>query len=176
MEGYHGTIKSYADSILFSQKFKKSEKANEWLGYGIYFYAHYEEAVWWANNQSRRYKELPAILRVSIECKSSEFFDLDIFDNALAISNTFERFIRKLKQEGTVGIDFESKQLDEQWCFAVELYKETHPEIKLIAYTFDAPMSRKRKHKRPIFIPRQKQYCVISHDIIKSIVIAEDDN
>lgn len=169
MDGYHGTIKPYADSILFSQRFRRSKKPNEWLGYGIYFYSHYEEADWWAHNQSRRHHNQPSILRASLECDVTEFFDLDLFNNVCDVNRNFITFMNDLKKEGTVGIDFESQKIDEQRCFAIELYKETHPEIKLIAYTFDAPISKKKASKWPIFVPRQKQYCVISHDVIKNI-------
>lgn len=169
IDGYHGTIKPYADSILFSQRFRRSKKINEWLGYGIYFYGHCEEAIWWAKIQADRHGSSPAVLLAKIECDNTEYLDLDVFDNVFDVNNCFKRFLRSLKKENTVGIDFESAGIDERRCFAIELYKETHPDIKLISYTFDVPTRNPRAYASLAFVPRQKQYCVVSSDIIKSI-------
>ena len=163
-KGYHGTIQPYADSILSSKKFEISSKPNEWLGYGVYFFLHYEEADWWAKGQASRLFSKKAILMAELEYKDENFLNLDLFQNARDVNRTFKQFLETLKAEGMVAPAFRSK--GESRCFAIELYKSKHPEVKVIAYTFDAPGKISPKD---VFIPRQLQYCVVDDSVIKSI-------
>ena len=161
---YHGTIQPFAISILTSNHFNMSRKPNEWLGYGIYFFLHYEEADWWAHIQANRHSSEKAVLEVLLEFPDETFLNLDLLPCARSVNLTFINFLNKLKKDGAIIPKFRDEA--EERCFAIELYKKLHPEIKVIAYTFDAPG---KAFKGYIFKPRQLQYCVVDNSIIKSI-------
>lgn len=165
--GYHGTIKASAEKILKEQRFNASRKPNEWLGCGVYFFPHYAEAQWWAEIRARQKKMSQTVLKADLICEEEEFLDLDLFDRAQDVNQTFYNFLDRLKQEGQLIPEFNSKE-DKRRCFAVELYKKLHTEIKLIAYTFDAPVGDKRKDQF-VFVPRQRQLCVCDPAIIRNI-------
>lgn len=166
MKCYHGTVLEAAESIIKEDRFKQSKKPNEWLGFGVYFFAHYEEAEWWAKGKAKKLASTMAILEVQLEYQDNEFFDLDIYQNVIDVNQTFEEHMRELKAKGEVIPDFKDKA--QERCFAIELYKRKHTGIKLMAYTFDAPVKYPRKF---VFTPRQLQYCVIDQSIIKNITL-----
>lgn len=161
---YHGTIQPFATSILASNHFKVSKKPNEWLGYGIYFFLHYEEAEWWAHVQAHRHSSEKAVLEVSLEFSDETFLNLDLLPCAKSVNHTFINFLDEVKKDGKIIPNFRNEA--EERCFAIELYKKLHPEIKVIAYTFDAPG---KTFKGYVFRPRQLQYCVVDNSIIQSI-------
>ncbi len=171
MTGYHGTIKVYADTILSQQHFNPSEDSNEWLGKGVYFYGHYEEAQWWAKNQVRRRGGEAAVLQAILAYSDTAFLDLDVFSSAQAVNRTFNKFLQDLAAAGEVIPNFSGRD-DLRHCYAIELYKRKHPEVKIISYTFDAPTGSYNKAEFA-FVPRQKQYCVIDHSIIQSISLSD---
>lgn len=162
--GYHGTTQEAAEQIISSGHFNKSLGTSEWLGCGIYFFSSQEEADWWAGNKVRRTFSKKSILQVWLECQGTDFLNLDLFPYNRAVNDTFKNYLDELERAGEVVPLFSSEK--EKSCFAIELYKVSHPEIKLIAYTFDAPG---KVDARNVFTPRQLQYCVVDEDIIKDI-------
>ncbi|MHB9949476.1 hypothetical protein CF055_10435 [Clostridium botulinum] len=82
--GYHGTDNSGAQSILRYKKYKASNKENEWLGTGIYFFIDenekvaIENAYKWATNYKkfRFYSVLKTIVNTNKD-KIIDFNDPD---------------------------------------------------------------------------------------------------
>ncbi len=51
---YHGTIQTFADSIISSKKYIIKNRDNHWMGDGIYFFENdLDEAKWWAGNTKK---------------------------------------------------------------------------------------------------------------------------
>lgn len=160
--GYHGTSQSCADMILIEKQFRVSSSTKEWLGEGIYFFEDRNHAIGWANIRSKRYGEkFAVVLAVDILCSSEEFFDLDIPINVFQIDKCFMQAMSN-GDFGNGTPQFES--IDELRCFATNFYKETHPDIKVIAYTFDST-----QHTKAGFPIKQRQLCVSDQDIISNI-------
>lgn len=165
--GYHGTVKPYANSIIENQHFNESIKPNEWLGHGVYFWDNSETAIWWAKIQEQRKKEKSVVLAANLSYKEFELLNLDKVNEAKKLNEFYKQFIMQLESEGKLGIDFSSRE-DKRRCFTIELYKKFHPEIKIIAYTFDV-VPKTGEATRLLFIGKQKQYCVVDHAIISDI-------
>lgn len=163
---FHGTIMPYAEKILAEQHFNPSTKSNEWLGFGVYFFPNRSHADWWAGNQSEKHGQPSAVLSAVIQCDESTFFNLDLNENARLLNNFADSFLQEIKNEGKLKINFKKKA--DLRCFIVEAYKERHPEIQLIAYTFDAP----GHYSKWLYPPKQLQYCVVDHKIISNIKLA----
>lgn len=160
--GYHGTTQSYAGKILKEQKFLPSSSKKEWLGKGVYFFDDRNHAIGWAHIRARKNKESVAVVLAADVCvKSSEFFDLDIPENVLRLEDYFEASIDDGEFVGGAP-RFQSD--DELRCFTANYYKRTHPEIKVLAYTFDSTQKT-----RMGFAIKQRQLCVSSHDVISNI-------
>jgi hypothetical protein len=71
--GFHGTSKASADMILLDKRFLPSNREDEWLGRGIYFFEDDpDQAIDWCV-RARKYKER-AILKTIIEAQ--EVLDL----------------------------------------------------------------------------------------------------
>ena len=52
VKGFHGTKKGYAVKSQESNKFHRSNEANDWLGHGIYFWENDpSRAIEWATNK-----------------------------------------------------------------------------------------------------------------------------
>lgn len=160
---YHGTIEPFADNILAEQQFYISSKPNEWLGYGIYFFPNLSHADWWAGVQSRRHKKPSAVLSALIQCDDTSYFNLDLNENSILLNNFSEELRASLKREGVLIPHFKDEK--EMHCFFIEAFKETHPTIKLISYTFNTPGN----YNGLMFRPRQLQYCVVDGTIIHDI-------
>ncbi len=160
---FHGTIEPYAEKILAEQHFHFSRKSNEWLGFGVYFFPHRSHADWWASNQSNRHGQSPAVLSVTLQYEDAAFFNLDLNENARSLHFFSEDFLHQIQSEGKLKIHFDN--LAELRCLCIEAFKVLHPEIKLIAYTFDAP----GHYDKWLYPPKQLQYCVVDHSIIRDI-------
>lgn len=103
-------------------------------------------------------------MKSRLEYRDENFLNLDLFQNARDVNQTFKSFLETLQAEGRVAPAFRNDA--EVRCFAIELYKSKHPEVKVIAYTFDAPG---RISETDVFRPRQLQYCVVDDSVIKNI-------
>ena len=161
--GYHGTGQAHARDIIRENKFKNSESAKEWLGCGVYFFEDRNHAIGWANIRARRENDKYAVvLAADISFDADEIFDLDIPRNIIEL----EKFCEKEMQSDTFKRNGAPhfKTHEEQRCFWADFYKETHPNIKVMAYTFDST-------ERVIsgFPFKQRQLCVNNHSAISNI-------
>ena len=162
LTGYHGTTLSAAESILSEKRFYISNTNHEWLGEGVYFFEDRRHAIGWANIQTKKKKETTAaVLAVDLIYEAEEFFDIDIPDNVLIMSRYYEDSI----QEGMFSNGAPQFQTPEELkCFVSNLYKEAHPNIKVLAYTFDST-----QYTGIGFAIKQRQICVSDDGVIKNI-------
>lgn len=141
--GYHGTKKRFADSIL-KEGFKKVqiiEGDNHWLGHGIYFYADYELAEWWAETKVRKhnkkYKQFDIPVVVKGEIEAGNILDLD----KPFMLNLFKKYQKKLEEQMVkdgVVLDFtkgKGHSCERIRCFWMDAVKEEH-NIDVVIYTF----------------------------------------
>lgn len=165
--GYHGTTKPFADSILKDGAFNESTKPREWLGRGIYFFVDREHAIRWAQNQGRRYKTTNCtVLSAKLSCESEGYLDLDRVHNIRRV----EHHYKESEKEGMFANGGPTFQSDEELqCFAVNLFRADHPEIKIIAYTFET------KHRSIVgFGIKQRQLCACDASVISDIAISQN--
>ena len=54
--GYHGTLDIRANAIISQNHFIPSSKDTEWLGEGVYFFAHKQHAIDWATREAKNHK------------------------------------------------------------------------------------------------------------------------
>ena len=167
IEAYHGTSVENAARIQAGQYFKHSKSDHEWLGHGIYFFAYRTHAEQWI----KEVKKLRAgkIVTVQLEYTDRELLDLDDPAQLQALNAEVKRVYTKVQdvisvpQEGN-----KKKQLEAQrkrWCFVCNLYRDLHPEIGIIFYTFSGNCI-----EPSLFRANQKQICVSQDHIIKEII------
>lgn len=160
--GYHGTSQSCAAAILIEKHFRESASKKEWLGSGVYFFEDRNHAIGWANIRSRNCgEEFAVVIAAGIRYRRDEMFDLDIPDNVFKIESCFIQAMT----DGEFGKGTpQFKSLDELRCFSTDFYKELHPEIKVVAYTFDST-----QRVAAGFPFKQRQLCVNDQSIISGI-------
>ena len=177
--GYHGTIKEYADNIIAEDSFHISTKSNEWLGKGIYFFVDKNSAKWWADMAQRKAKrncsfngdDTPKILSVIIIYCDNQYFDLDIKDNLEQVSQGAQAFFELLKSQ-KMGIP-KFKDSFQYASFAMDLFIEKHPEIKVVSKTF---LDRRSEIYFDGYMSMQKQVCAIDNSVISNIQIEGGSN
>ena len=158
--GYHGTSESSANLILQQNCFKPSQTTHEWLGKGIYFFEDRNHAIGWANIRSRKgHSETAVVLAADISFKKGELFDLDIPQNVIELEKFCAQTLKSFK---TGAPHF--KNLQEIRCFWSDYYKETHPNIKVMAYTFEST-----EQVLAGFPIKQRQLCINDHSVISNI-------
>ncbi|WP_239774584.1 hypothetical protein [Mammaliicoccus sp. N-M50] len=148
--GYHGTTRDSASSIILNN-FEKSDKNNEWLGHGVYFYELYEKAEWWGSR-----KEEPAIIKSNIIVPAKHYINLDKPSEEDKLGE-FIRFIENSDEKLMSSGDEIVKR-----CKLMNLYMR-YGDFKVISATF---ISTNRKYKQYLdsigYVRTEKQICV--HD------------
>lgn len=160
--GYHGTSQSCASSILTDKHFRESASKREWLGAGVYFFEDRNHAIGWANIRSqKRGEEYAVVIAADIQYRRDEMFDLDIPENIALIDRCVSQ---ELRSGRFVNGSPQFKSDDELRCFSVNFYRAMHPEIKVVAYTFDST-----QRVTAGFHIKQRQLCVNDQSIISNI-------
>lgn len=166
--GYHGTSQDIAKNILSKQDFVDSNRDNEWLGKGVYFFAYPAHARWWVTHN--RYRDVPTeVLRASLTFSDNQLLDLDDPDTLNEVNAIVEAFVRRANETPKIAVDFSAMKPANKWNFACNLVRGLKPQIGIISYTF-CSNSRRGYAGYP---ETQKQYCVSDHSIIGQIEIAQ---
>lgn len=153
--GYHGTSKVAALNILDTQSFKKSDKKNEWLGRGVYFFELLEKAQWWS-----RYKSDPTVLEATIVVENEKFLNLDDTPQV----NDFISFIIKLEESDTQFV-FSNDQTERR-CQLLNIYME-YRDYHVVVKTFVSTNKLYKEKLDEIGLTRtEKQICVHNTDCI----------
>lgn len=163
--GYHGTTLSNAENILSENRFVPSNKKNEWLGTGVYFFAYLGHAKWWI--EASRYKEKETcILKAGLEYSDEQLLDLDdpevlseveeVIKTAIGITN------KRGAYKGAVDVDGNQHM---KWNFVCNLYRQINTDIGITMYTFPT----KKMFDFIGYKQTQRQICVSDPSIIKSI-------
>ena len=171
LEGYHGTTKTKAETIIEQKMFIKSNKRTEWLGKGIYFFAKRKHACWWASNESKKarpFSASPALVIVTIKYTENAYFDLDLSENMKKMREQIYCAVKKVAKFGTGHPEF--KNAEEMRCFYCNLFQDLNPHIKVYAYTFP------RAYRNDLgfdFIDYQRQYCVTDNNNLVNMRMEE---
>ncbi|MPM27930.1 hypothetical protein SDC9_74446 [bioreactor metagenome] len=171
---YHGTILDSAEKIIRSGQFQCSKNPDEWLGIGYYFFAHKSHAKIWAERRSRDcrnsgkagHEYTPAILSVILSCPDEQVLDLDDPDQLKSLFNEVSEGLERTSS--SLHADFQKLPKPKKWFYAIEFYRQTHPEIKMTIYTFSVNPKKYKGDKR-IFDYKQRQICAHEHRIISNI-------
>lgn len=161
---YHGTSKANADKIVKEHLFFQSDKENEWLGRGIYFFGEKEDAHWW-NSHSRFDGQEMEILEVELVCDESDILDLDDRATFLEVNNLVGEMLRSTPAN---GVNLENKSKHQRQCFFCNYVQTLVPQIKIRTYTFSTPFYKNNLTDFG-FSKKQKQYCVVDHEVIKTV-------
>ncbi|WP_286909592.1 hypothetical protein [Clostridium sp. UBA1652] len=174
-EAYHGTNKSSSESIMKSKYYIPSNKDNEWLGSGVYFFIDnkteksIENSIKWAVN-FKGFKNY-AVIKNNIEVDKDKAMDLNNED----WQDIFEAYkIEKIKDYKKRGIqcNMNVKQLDcmtiNDICNEMKLdivYQQRYIELgqrdkgnKLIASNI--PNCRIMSVRKPEIIDKNSMYII----------------
>ena len=154
--GYHGTNEANAKAIISSNKFILSNKKNEWLGKGAYFWDKFELGEWWAN--LHYLDETPTVIECKLDCKKEEYLDLNKEMNKL--EEFREQFIEESKKYGVKIPVF--KGYNEQKKFFCTLYSQKN-NIKILSFKF--PYNEYNNVGFPRVVYR-RQLCVTDNENI----------
>lgn len=155
---YHGTSVAAAVNIRKEQHFRESEKDNEWLGRGVYFFPYRGLAQSWTKGKGD-------VLTATLEYDDRELLDLDEPDQLAALNRMMKKLNKRLLDQ--IKIKPGDKVKDARfWCFSCNIYRELHPEVGVTSYTF----SRNNPLGPSRFPSNARQICVSNHRIITSIV------
>lgn len=166
--GYHGTTRAQALRMVNERFFPNSDRKNEWLGKGIYFFAYKEHASWWISH-SRYVGQETAIVVADLRYTKEQLLDLDdpaqlqILDDIVREAVEFSD-----RSKDSTGAEIKTKQ--QNWCFACNLIKQLCPEIGIIMYTF-RDSGKRSYYTYSRLTGNQKQICVSEHSIITNVKI-----
>lgn len=166
-KGYHGTIQENANKILSEKRFHESNRENDWLGRGVYFFAYLYHAKWWITHSRFQGKET-SILQAALEYDKEQLLDLDDPENIAVMEELVKNAVEKgANTSNSVSADVLSVEKSKRWCFACNLYKHLFPEVGIIKYTFSPNKNRTKQYSG--FGENQQQMCVSRPEIIRSI-------
>ncbi len=154
MIGYHGTDRSAAINITKTQNFKISNKKNEWLGKGVYFYELLEKASWWASNNKDS-----VVLKTPINVEHDKLVDLDLPSE----EDKFGKFIREMEKSGTYIFD---KDEVRRRCQLINIYMEYIDSHVTVATLPSTNPKYKNEFNQIGYIRTEKQICVHNTDCI----------
>lgn len=166
--GYHGTTQENAERILREKRFVDSNKDNEWLGRGVYFFAYPGDAAWWVSVGRLKDQET-AIIKADLAYTEEQALDLDDHQQLEAMNKILCCYVKAQSSRSGISVNISGAEHYKQLCWACNLIKKLEPRIGIIIYTF----SQKQPYKYLPFAANQKQICVSDHSIIKHISRAE---
>ena len=166
MVGYHGTLQSQFASIK-REKFHLSTGDKEWLGPGIYFFAEYENAVWWAKTEAikrvkTKTKNPSFVIQVNIWYKDSEYLDLDLAPDREQYESLVAQIESRLKKIPCFDKFDHATAKKLRRCFYCKLLFRGTP-IKVLSCTFPTGYD---KYDIPI---NRKQHCVSGNKPIEIV-------
>lgn len=160
LKAYHGTSGTAAASIRRERRFIESTRDDEWLGSGIYFFFYRSHAEHWIAKRRLRQGE---VLTVRLQYDDEAMLDLDDPDQMRALNNEIERLNQIIGD--SISVDWSDKDaLHKRWCLGCNLYRQLHPEIGIISYTFP-----QKKAGVSFFRFNERQLCVSKSEIITDI-------
>lgn len=162
---YHGTLVDRATRIE-ATGFNKSNKEVEWLGYGVYFFDRFDNARYWALQEHTRQKgpsSSPVVLMVTICIEKNSLLDLDDPNAMYLFKSDLNEAFESMFGDGKSGAP-RFKNEREQRCFWCNYFTRTHPNIKVIAYSF--PRIYYDKFGIPS-VHQNRQLCVVDDTCIR---------
>lgn len=166
--GYHGTIQHFADQIVAKQDFIDSDKDNEWLGTGVYFFAYKAHADWWIKARRFRHQET-CVLKAELSFAKDQLLDLDDPEMLEFANSVLKAAVKRTNEEGNllISVSLDDLPADKRFNMACNIVRELFPEYGITMYTFTPNC----KPGITGFRLTQKQICVSDHSIIGKIEI-----
>lgn len=161
---YHGTTTENMIKIKSNHHFIESTKDTEWLGKGIYFFHEKKDAHWWTTH-SRFKGQQTSVLTCTLQVEKYEILDLD---DPKTLRNMQKRMYAVLKKSTDIGVKMAKMEEHERQCLFCNLIQKLMPEISLRCFSFSTPFDSENPRDFG-FSVKQKQYCVVKQNIIKSI-------
>lgn len=126
--GYHTTLAKHRDNII-KNGFYKSNKSNEWLGEGVYFWDNEENALWWKPKDRMSKK---CIFICDLSCPVSQYLNLD---KEMA---KFEEYLHMYLKSipSSLGKKPNFKNTDQCRKFFCDIYCGKN-DICILAFTFE---------------------------------------
>ena len=166
--GYHGTTRENAEIIVSSQHIIESDRNNDWLGRGVYFFAYKEHAFWWISH-TRYTGQETRILSSDLEYNDEQILDLDDPKELETLDSLMKAAITASNlSDNPTAANLDTKQ--KRWCFACNLIKNLQPQIGIIVHTF-RDSGKRVQYKYSEFYGSQRQICVSNPVIITNIQI-----
>lgn len=166
MSGYHGTAQSRFKSIQ-REKFRLSSGDKEWLGPGIYFFAEYENAVWWAKGEARRRikpkaGDPPFVIQVNLWYNENEHLDLDLVPDREQYELLVSQIESKLTRKPCFDAFDPMTARKLRRCLYCKLLFHSTP-VKILSCTF---FKEYNEYDIPI---NRKEHCVSGNDPIEIV-------
>lgn len=157
---YHGTNKKAANNILETEYFYSSNKKDEWLGKGIYFYELFEKAEWWAKQNNK--KDIPVIIECNFKVDKKDVVNFDIVEEKLKFLKFVEK-IQEQKKDIVITEDSNNKKVRYQ---LLELYRKSRKQLMSIN-TFESTINLKYPKLGYLeFKSYEKQICLHNDNCI----------
>lgn len=180
--GYHGTSSKHAKNI---EKYgldpdKTHIRSDHWLGQGVYFFADFNLAKWWAHDiagKSYNCDEFPIVYQAQIQVSEEELLNLDNHEQ-------YDLFLgRLLNMQETIEKDAKNRMpvfnAEQQKAVYFDYYKAMY-NISVIIFTFSkdcakygtfrtgSDLMRQKKLEKTLGLAyHEKQICVSKKKCIK---------
>ena len=150
LKAFHTTTSKNARQISFTKKFNPSNKNNEWLGEGIYFWVTYPDAMYWFE-KSYTFVDEMCIISVNLSLNEDKILNLDIPHDMNMLVNFTNTYNNEMCKKSKKLPRF--KTIEEQRCFYCNLYRKIN-SLDAIIFTFS------QEYNDVGFAVKRKQICV----------------
>ncbi|WP_139492173.1 hypothetical protein [Brevibacillus dissolubilis] len=170
---YHGTVRSFADEIVRTQRLGYSGGEQHFLGNGVYLYKEQLQARVWAEMKAKSRMSEPVVLRVGVCVPGLEYLDLDLRANQDEFFYWRQQYLKKLGLPGAQHpyytdshfCDFISEVLSVNMLAKTFVYVHKKEQQLPVLHTNQKQTNRNiTRHFRT-----EKQYCLKEDSWIKDI-------
>jgi hypothetical protein len=175
--GFHGTSSESAAQIL-ANAYNESNKKNEWLGHGVYFFVEgvsdpLENATEWARanaweNGSYKYTNF-AVIQSDIVIFEKKYIDLTNTIGLFRFNAFKEKFFNKIFTNFSIS----SAKIDEHNCMLFNFAMATLG-IQAIKHNLYIKSVRERKFKLRLNVPNTTVLCVLKNNIESNSKIVKE--
>lgn len=159
--GYHKTLYIYVDSIK-KDGFKPSNKDDDWLGLGVYFWDDIENAKWWRAGTGSVIKN--CIIECELKCNMNQYANLnDEMEKFDTFCKNYMKEIRKNKLPRPIFKN--NNQKKKYFC---DLYSIKN-NLSILSYEFEHDIINTAGFK--IGIKKRRQICVRNPKLIQILSI-----
>lgn len=159
--GYHKTLYMYVESIK-KNGFKPSNKDDDWLGLGVYFWDNIENAKWWNVGTGSIIKD--CIIECELKCDMNQYANLN--NDMYKLDLFCKKYMNEIRKNKSPRPKF--KNNNQKKKFFCDLYCIKN-NLSILSFEFEHDIINMAGFK--IDTKKRRQICVRNPELIQILSI-----